>query len=85
VSSKECILTLKAHTNSVWSVAFSFDGKQLASCSFDQTVRIWDISTGECSQVLQGHTALRKYVQLIVRGFVARCMNFLAMHHYIGR
>lgn len=57
MSSKECILTLKAHTNSVWSVAFSFDGKQLASCSFDQTVRIWDISTGECSQVLQGHTA----------------------------
>ena len=30
------------------------DGR-LASCSHDKTVRIWDVETGECVQVLTGH------------------------------
>jgi WD40 repeat protein len=33
-------LTLKGHTDSVSSVAFSPDGKRLASGSWDQTVKV---------------------------------------------
>jgi WD40 repeat protein/pimeloyl-ACP methyl ester carboxylesterase len=38
---------LRGHTNSVWSVAFSPDGKTLASGSMHETVRVWDAATGK--------------------------------------
>jgi len=37
----------KGHTGWVWSVAFSPDGQQIVSGSDDQTVRVWDVKTGQ--------------------------------------
>jgi WD40 repeat protein len=37
----------EGHKNVVCSVAYSPDGKQIASGSNDKTVRVWDVSTGE--------------------------------------
>lgn len=38
------------------TVAYSPDGRLLASGGKDQTVRIWNIETGKCLKVLQCHT-----------------------------
>ncbi len=39
---------LEGHTGKVWSVAFSSDGKTLASGSHDETIKLWDINSGKC-------------------------------------
>src|SRR5207248_384086 len=41
------IATLKGHTDLVWSVAYSPDGKMLASGSWDPTIKLWDVATGK--------------------------------------
>jgi WD40 repeat protein len=47
---------LKGHTNMVSSVAYSPDGKTLASASQDHTVRLWETATNKELTTLQGHT-----------------------------
>ena len=47
---------LAGHTGDVNSVAFSPDGKTITSGSSDNTIRLWDVSTGTEIRTLQGHT-----------------------------
>jgi WD40 repeat protein len=44
------------HTASVNSAVFSPDGKLALTASYDQTARIYEVSTGKELQVLSGHT-----------------------------
>ena len=47
--------TLTGHTARSMGVAFSPDGRLLATASRDKTARLWDPATGECLRTLTGH------------------------------
>lgn len=47
--------SLKGHTDFILSVAFSADGKMIATGSRDATARIWDAATRRERSLLRGH------------------------------
>lgn len=52
-----CIHALSGHSDSVFSVAISPDGKMLASGGRDRTVKLWNLTTGELLTTLTRHSS----------------------------
>src|SRR5436190_10469209 len=48
---------IKGHGRGVSKVAFSRDGKMLASGGTDNTIKIWDVATHAELRTLTGHTS----------------------------
>ena len=46
LKAQKCQHVLQGHTNRMFSVTFSPDGRILANGSEDQTIRLWDVKTG---------------------------------------
>jgi WD40 repeat protein len=56
ISTGELLTTWAEHTGWIRQLAFSPDGKLLATVgNEDQTLRIWEIETGNCRHILTGH------------------------------
>ena len=54
-SDQALVRDLEGHTGAIASIAYSVDGRKLASASIDQTVRIWDVSSGKLEHTLSDH------------------------------
>ncbi len=49
-------LTLKGHSELVWSVSFSPNGKRIVSGSGDKTLKVWDAQTGQETLARKEHS-----------------------------
>jgi len=58
---------LRGHTQPVGSVAVNHNSTVLASGSMDRTIRLWQLDSGECIGVLEGHTGAVSSLSLGVK------------------
>jgi hypothetical protein len=61
LSTRCCVATMVGHGDWVQWVCFSPGGQRIASSGLDQTIRVWDATTGhECGRFLMGKCARRE-------------------------
>jgi WD40 repeat protein len=56
VESGKEICKFEGHSDTVYSVCFSSDSKNIVSGSSDNTVRVWDVESGKEIRKLEGHS-----------------------------
>jgi WD40 repeat protein len=54
--SEALLRTLAGHTDRVLGVALTPDGRRAVSASYDGTLRVWDLESGQSVNTLEGHT-----------------------------
>jgi len=70
-----CLNTLARHTQPVYSVAFSPNGRYLASGSFDKTVDVWDVQEGTLLRTYSGEGGIFEVCWERGGKYVAACFS----------
>ena len=70
IHNSRCINTLR-HKTSVWSIAFSLDGKFITSGT--EKIQLWDLVTGKCFKILPGHERSVRALDFDFRGRLISC------------
>lgn len=65
---KDSFKSLIGHADSVRAIAFTPDGKHLASAGHDHTVRLWDTETGQLVTLFKGHKEQVSCLQISADG-----------------
>lgn len=61
-------ITMKGHSDEVTAVSFSPNGLKIASGSKDNTVRVWNATTGDSLRAFEGHTKMVASVAFSPKG-----------------
>lgn len=46
----------RGHKDTIWNVVYGEDGREIASASYDNTIRLWDVKRGYEKKVFRSHT-----------------------------
>jgi WD40 repeat protein len=64
----------------VYAVRLTADGRFALSGSDDHTIRLWDLDSGRCLQVLRGHPAAVVALDIDADGYVALSAGAYDLH-----
>jgi WD40 repeat protein/tetratricopeptide (TPR) repeat protein len=67
IETGELILTLKGHTDIVYSLSFNSTGDRIATTSNDGTIKLWQVSDGRLLQTFSGHQSAVNWVSFSPR------------------
>ena len=79
---RQTLKKLKGHTGWVNALVLIQDGT-LVSCSRDETIRLWNTTTGELFKTLTGHTdCVNAVVVTFIPDFLSCCNDSLPVNIY---
>lgn len=67
----DCLMRLEGHTASPSDISVAPDGKIAVSGSYDKTLRVWDIESGECIAIYQAKEPISLVSEISANGYFA--------------
>lgn len=70
INSGDTFATFTGHSDSIISTSFSYDGKYVATCSMDGSIKIWEVPSGKLIQTLDGPASELLWCSWHPKGYV---------------
>jgi WD40 repeat protein len=63
------IATFRGHQKEISDIDINYENTLVASGSYDNTIRIWNLKTTESTTILQGHTSMVTSLEVKINNF----------------